>query len=59
VGKVIHPKKPKLRRDKLPDLKPAVRSFTHQDVTTPQEADEFRRVVRDLRRESRSKIAAP
>jgi len=43
----------KRRQGQVPGLKPPVRSFAPQDKDAPQEADVFRRLVRELRREDR------
>jgi hypothetical protein len=59
VAKVVDPTKLKTRQGPVPGLKPPVHSFAPQDEDTPQEADAFRRLLRELRREDRPTGATP
>jgi hypothetical protein len=59
VAKVVDAAKLKAPSVLVPGLKPPVHSFAPQDREAPQEADAFRRFVRELRREDHPSFTTP
>jgi hypothetical protein len=47
---VVDPKNLPKRAIPIPGAKPAVFSLPHKDLGHPEEVDEFRKLIRDLRR---------